>query len=110
MKCSKESSHKLHSLSSLGLTSASSAEASRKMRRRSLMIFAALVLACACGCSKTILVSESSPIRIGQVRGTVYASVNGEWRLSENAVTIPEGWYCVPPSFMDAIGNGDGTR
>jgi hypothetical protein len=44
------------------------------------------------------------------VRGTVYASVDGEWRLSENAVTIPEGWYCVPPSFIEAIGNGDGTR
>ena len=110
MKCSNESSHKLHSLSSLGSTSASSAEASRRMRRSSLMTCAALVLACACGCSRTILVNESSPIRIGQVRGTVYASVNGEWRLSENAVTIPEGWYCVPPSFMDAIGNGDGTR
>ena len=106
MKCSKESSLKLRLLSSLGSTSASSAGASRKMRRLSLMTCAALVLACACGCSRTILVSESSPIRIGQVRGTVYASVDGEWKLSENAVTIPEGWYCVPPSFMDAIGNG----
>jgi hypothetical protein len=72
-----------------------------------MMIFAALALACVSGCSRTILVSESSPIRIGQVRGTVYASVDGEWRLSENAVTIPEGWYCVPPSFMDAIQAGD---
>ena len=107
MKCSNESSHKLHSLSFLGLTSALSAEASRKMRRASMMIFAALALACVSGCSRTILVSESSPIRIGQVRGTVYASVDGEWRLSENAVTIPEGWYCVPPSFMDAIQAGD---
>jgi len=106
MKCSKESSLKLRSLSSHGSTSALSAGALRKMRQASLMICAALVLACGFGCSRTILVNESSPIRIGQVRGTVYASVDGEWRLSENAVTIPEGWYCVPPSFMEAIGNG----
>lgn len=106
MKCSKESSLKLRSLSSLGSTGASSAGALRKMQRASLMTCAALVLACVSGCSRTVLVNESSPIRIGQVRGTVYASVDGEWRLSENAVTIPEGWYCVPPSFMEAIGNG----
>ena len=110
MKCSKESSLKLRLLSSPGSTSASSAEASRKTRRASLMTCAALVLVCGSGCSRTILVNESSPIRIGQVRGTIYASVEGEWRLSENAVTIPEGWYCVPPSFIEAIGNGDGTR
>jgi hypothetical protein len=21
--------------------------------------------------------------------------------LSENRVTIPEGWYCVPPSYVE---------
>lgn len=110
MKCSKESSLKLRLLSSHGSTGASSAGALRKMRRASLMTCAALVLACACGCSRTVLVNESSPIRIGQVRGTVYASVDGEWRLSENAVSIPEGWYCVPPSFMDAIDASVGNR
>ena len=26
---------------------------------------------------------------------------DGEWRLSANCVEIPEGWYCVPPSFME---------
>jgi hypothetical protein len=31
----------------------------------------------------------------------VYALVDGEWVLSENRVTIPEGWYCVPPSYVE---------
>jgi hypothetical protein len=62
----------------------------------------ALVLAFATGCSRTVLVGESSPIRIGpETRARVYARVDGEWVLSENRVTIPEGWYCVPPSFVE---------
>ena len=30
-----------------------------------------------------------------------------EWVLSANQVEIPEGWYCVPPSFVkdDAAGS-----
>jgi len=26
---------------------------------------------------------------------------DGEWTLSTNRVEIPEGWYCVPPSFVE---------
>ena len=26
---------------------------------------------------------------------------DGEWTLSANAFAIPEGWYCVPPSFVE---------
>lgn len=33
--------------------------------------------------------------------GRVYAFVDNEWRLSPNAVEIPEGWYMVPPSFVE---------
>jgi hypothetical protein len=109
-ECLIESSRKLRSHSLAGLTRELSAALWQRTQLQIAMLFATLALVCAFGCSRTILVSEASPIRIGQVRGTVYASVDGEWRLSENAVTIPEGWYCVPPSFMDAIGNGDGTR
>jgi hypothetical protein len=31
----------------------------------------------------------------------VYALVDGEWRLSANAVRLPEGWYLVDPSFVE---------
>lgn len=68
-----------------------------------LLCFAVLATAFASGCGRTVLVSESSPIRIGpSTEGRVYARVDGEWTLSANEVTIPEGWYCVPPSFVEA--------
>ena len=64
--------------------------------------FAALALAFASGCSRAVLVPESSPIRIGpETKARVYTRVGDEWVLSENRVEIPEGWYCVPPSFVE---------
>jgi len=57
----------------------------------------------ASGCTRAVLVPESSPIRIGPAtRARIYAMTDGEWELSGNTVTIPEGWYCVPPSFVEA--------
>lgn len=26
---------------------------------------------------------------------------DGEWELGANCVEIPEGWYLVPPSFVE---------
>jgi hypothetical protein len=67
-------------------------------------LFAALAVASATGCTRTILVPEASPIRLGpDARARVYA-VDPEtkaWRLSDHPVSIPEGWYCVPPSFVE---------
>ena len=55
------------------------------------------------GCSRVVLVTEASPIRIGpDCRVQVYTLIDGEWRLGDNRVAIPEGWYCVPPSFVDS--------
>jgi hypothetical protein len=49
-----------------------------------------------------VLVSEASPIRIGpNANIRIYTLVDGEWKLSPNAVTVSEGWYCVPPSFVE---------
>lgn len=63
---------------------------------------AALAIASASGCSRAVLVPESSPIRIGPAtEARVYTRVGDEWVLSENRVEIPEGWYCVPPSFVE---------
>ena len=61
-----------------------------------------LTLMAAAGCQRTVLVSEDSPIRTGpDVSARVYTLTHdGEWRLSDNKVNIPEGWYCVPPSFV----------
>lgn len=73
------------------------------MRRKILTSFAALATVCATACGpRTILVRESSPIRIGpDVKGYVYVRENGEWTLSSNRVEIPEGYYLVPPSYVD---------
>jgi len=30
----------------------------------------------------------------------VYHLVGGEWTLSNNRISVPEGWYLVPPSFV----------
>lgn len=32
-------------------------------------------------------------------RARVYVLLNGEWTLSGNTVSLPEGWYLVPPSY-----------
>lgn len=55
------------------------------------------------GCSRAVLIPESSPTRIGpDARSQVYyLDVSGDWKLSDNRVTLPEGWYLVPPSFVE---------
>jgi len=67
--------------------------------------FALLALASLAGCGRTVLVSEGSPMRTGEaVRIKVYTLIDGQWILSSNAVEIPEGWYIVPPSFVEENG------
>ncbi len=67
-----------------------------------LFFCAVLALGSASGCSRAVFIPEASPIRIGpNVKAKVYLLINGEWTLSDNQVTIPEGWYCVPPRFVD---------
>lgn len=67
-----------------------------------LLVFVGLVLAFASGCgSRTVFIPEESPIRIGpDTRSRVYTLQQGQWVLSDNRVTIPEGWYAVPPSYV----------
>jgi hypothetical protein len=64
---------------------------------------AALVVGSLSGCAaRTVLVPESAPIRVGpETKTKVYARVDGDWVLSDNKVIIPEGWYAVPPSFVE---------
>ena len=40
-------------------------------------------------------------MRVGpRVRGRVYLFVDGEWRVAA-PIDYPEGWYLVPPSFVE---------
>ena len=64
--------------------------------------FVVLALGLMSGCgSRTVFIPEDSPIRIGpRAKMRVYTLQKGEWTLSSNEVSLPEGWYCVPPSFV----------
>lgn len=86
-----------------GCIASSSERVKRRTRLAIPTCFAVLALAFANGCTRAVLVSESSPIRTGpDMRGRVYVRSADGWQLSENAVTIPEGWYCVPPSYVES--------
>ena len=69
------------------------------------MILASLApaAASASGCGpRAVLVPEGAPVRIGpETRARIYVMTDGEWELSANRPEIPEGWYCVPPSFVE---------
>lgn len=106
MTCSTESSRRLHSPCSRGSKSAWSVAPWRSMLTWMglgiVIAFAASAVVFASGCTRTVLVQEGSPLRIGPNNAThVYARVDGEWQLSPNKVEIPEGWYLVPPSYVD---------
>ena len=78
-----------------------------RTRRATLLlitaVLVALAVASAIGCARTVLVSEGSPIRIGpEMTGRVYTKTDDGWQLSDNRVRVPEGWYCVPPSYVEA--------
>jgi hypothetical protein len=63
---------------------------------------AALALASTTGCSRAVLVNEGSPMRVGpDCKTKVYTMTDTGWELSPNRVVIPEGWYVVPPSFVE---------
>jgi hypothetical protein len=65
-------------------------------------VFAALVLACASGCGRTVLVNSGNPMRVGpQTKGQMYTQIRGEWVLSPDVVEVPEGWYVVPPEYAE---------
>lgn len=67
-----------------------------------LLFCVVLVLGFASGCTRAVLIPESSPIRIGpETKARIYAYIDGEWTLMDNIVDIPEGWYVVPPSFVE---------
>lgn len=103
--CLIESSDKSRSPCSLGSSSDLSAALLRKTLLWIVLASSALVIASATGCgSRTILVSESSVLRVApSVRGYAYLwdAEAKEWRIGGTMITYPEGWYLVPPSFVE---------
>ena len=103
--CLIESSDKSRSPCSLGSSSDLSAALLQKTLLWIVLASSALVIASATGCgSRTILVSESSVLRVApSVRGYAYLwdAEAKEWRIGGTMITYPEGWYLVPPSFVE---------
>ena len=65
-----------------------------------LTLLLASVGACAPG--RTVLVADGSPVRIGpRATARVYRLLDGTWSLSAEPVGLPEGWYLVPPRFVE---------
>lgn len=98
----------------------SSSSDSRGDRKRQLMVYGLtvltvllLVLLFASGCQtderRAVLIPPivvnpetlvpSDIIRVGpNVKGRIwFPSENGGWELSSNEVSLPEGWYLIPP-------------
>jgi len=74
----------------------------RKSKRATVALICFALLASGCGSGRTMLIADDVPVRIGpDVTGRVYVLTDGDWTLSENVVRIPEGWYCVPPRFVE---------
>jgi hypothetical protein len=102
IRCSNESSRRWLSDFSSGLKAAWNERIVPWMLLWMLIAFTALVIGSASGCTRAVLVPESSPMRIGpETAARVYCLDQGEWVLSENRVMIPEGWYLVPPSYVE---------
>lgn len=102
MPCLNVSSHRSRLPYLRGLKSASSAARLRWILMAMMGGFLALVLGCASGCGRAVLIRESDPMRAGpSFKGKVYTLIENEWRLTPNEVEIPEGWYLVPPSYVE---------
>ena len=75
-------------------------------RRRGAMLplsiaLCATVFGIGCGGPRVVFVNSGDVARVGPgMRGKVYVPQNdpdAPWLLSASSVTIPEGWYIVPP-------------
>ncbi len=73
----------------------------RRHWKRIAIVLLCGALASGCAPGRTVLVADDSPLRIGpDTTGRVYRLVDGQWRLSPDRMTLPEGWYVVPPRFV----------
>lgn len=73
------------------------------------LCFVAAVLAFASGCggNRVVFVPDQAPVRTGPgIKGRVWTLEGAEWRLSDHAVTIPEGMYLVSPRWVEEEPDG----
>lgn len=69
--------------------------------KRITLTLAALALT-GCG-TRTLIVPTGTPVRLAKpVAVTPYVYSGGQWIESANQVTVPAGWYAVPPPARPA--------
>jgi len=72
---------------------------------KTLLLISAATILMGCGSTKVVFVdTQAQIVRIGPgVSGKVYVLKDGEWVLSKNKMTLPEGWYAgaLPASAED---------
>ncbi len=101
--CSTGSSHRSSSDSSPTLMVEWSVAPWRSMLMWIAIGFVVLALAFGSGCGRrAVMIPEGAILRTGSdARIKVWYLVDGEWTESEHVVPVPEGWYLVPPSFVE---------
>jgi len=59
--------------------------------------FCVVGLSSGCGNTRTVLIASGDPVQLAEpVQAYVYTGVDGKLLKSENPVTIPEAWWCLP--------------
>ena len=91
--------------SSNGWTAAAPTPARRSRPAAIARSFGALAIAFAASCAgRTVLIPESDTLlRVGPggTKTRVWYHLDGEWVDSGAEVRIPEGWYLLPPRFVE---------
>ena len=102
--CSTESSPPWHSRFLSTLKNALSAVTSRAMLPLIVLSCVAAALGFASGCGRTVLIPEAAVLRVARdVKGHVYSwnEADQEWQMSAQKIAYPEGWYLVPPAYIE---------
>jgi hypothetical protein len=102
--CLTESSPPWHSRFFNTLRNALTAVTSRAMLPLIVLSCVAAALGFASGCGRTVLIPEAAVLRVARdVKGHVYSwnEADQEWQMSARQIAYPEGWYIVPPSYVE---------
>jgi len=60
-------------------------------------LLVASVLLGGCVRRRVVLIPPGEPVQLAEpVKAHVYVTVEGKRRRSDNRVTLPEGWWCLP--------------
>ena len=70
---------------------------SRPSRTLIAILLAASVWLSGCVRRRVVLVPPGEPVQLAEpAKAHVYVTVEGKRQRSDNRVTLPEGWWCLP--------------